>query len=91
MKNWIENVIVYEQLHEISNSLSAGYSMLGYSFKDHLKATEWEIKGREWGEYQDSLVNMVLDSEQSANQEIHRLNEEYTNLRAVQNETYFLQ
>lgn len=89
--NWKDNVIIYEQLHEASNSISAGYSILSYSFPNHVQAKEWEAKSLLWNKYWLDMKDLVLCSEEEADKEIALLNENLRELRKLQNQIYFLQ
>jgi hypothetical protein len=89
--NWKDNVTIYEQLHEISNSISAGYSMLAYNFKNHVEAKRWEANAKMWNEYWHKLTDLVLSSEEEANREITKLYDKMKELKDIEKDTYFLQ
>lgn len=84
--NWKDNVIIYDQLHETSYKISAGYTMLAYKFNNHPKAQEWETKGNAWNDYWNSLQGLVLNTEEEAEKEVERLYGKLREMVKVQDE-----
>lgn len=91
LRNWKDNVIVYGQLYEISNLISAGYSILAYNFPNHPNVKIWRTNADDWNKYWNDLKNLVILSEEDSEREIDRLNNSLKELRDIQSEVYFLQ
>lgn len=72
-RNWKDNFMINESLHEDSQAIAGTYSRLRTKYPLHKDYDLWGRECQYWWDYKRSIGDMVLETEDIAELQVERL------------------